>query len=433
MLSVYELPSVKRFISKITDRLRTLHSCLVLLPETISVDLLSQEIKDRLSKEGLWYETLGEYNNHENSRLPLTKILNAIGVKWQDQTVPRTIKEASDNLLIPDHMPDVLFVDSFHSDSRNLGWKGMHFLPEWAKLVKNMKDRGKRLPSICQIISANHSTIAPDEVLFFKVFYWWGFPSVLELQLLFDEIGGGGEATSVHEIWKKMIIPWLCASDLPLLNQLYEQNFELAITEQLLDNIAMSRGWDLDALYDLEIKNIFCNNIINIENSMTRPLSAVMPAWAKGIVGYCPEYGIAISPVALKAMGMKQEIRHRYWRAQCAFLLPLLDRCRLEMCQYLNQKHGDQWPLAYVQPIDQNETQSLKDSPFNCQYGHMETVLGSCLKTFKNDIRFKKYIYKFRQTRNMLAHNQPISYAKFNSIIKDIINFQNVFHSIESN
>ena len=420
--SLFELPSISSFVDNISEKLIDGSSCIVLIPDTMSSDVLYQAIFQQLSKKSEWIEFLDPYYFFADSR-PLTILETVIGIKWQSLNVARTISKMHLHATFPEISQDVILIENVGKMKPDDREQWLDLLKLWADLSKTLKDRGQSIPALCVILPASLCPKPSDETLFHKTFYWWGIPTLLELKLL-SQYEKPLNENSELALWREHILPWLCIGDFPLFAELWNVN---RIDEEQIANvigkIAKKRSWDSSHFNDFKINENFSKNHLGFQHRI--PPKDIFIYWAKGLIGYCPVYGISISTVVLSLMNRFEEINHRIWIAQCEALFPVLDRCRLTLCDYLNQEFGSDWPITYLQPLDKSESEYLFKSSFNCQYGHMEAVINNWSKLTNIKKRYGSYIYKFRKVRNELAHNRPLTLLQFKNFISAVNEFRN--------
>ena len=424
-----DLPSVKLFISRIVEKLMDSSSCIVLLPETIQAHLISRLIQEKISRRNGWQELLDVNIADEKTQSPVKLLEKKIGIKWTKSTVARTIERMSTCAIFPEVCPDVLFIENLEKlSSPNINlWLAL--IQQWSNLMKTLKDRGQLAPSICIVLSVSSKLELPEDALFCKTIYWWGIPTTQEIKFLCCHENNTDIEPS-HRMWREHLLPWLCAGDFSLFARMWNSN---RIDEEYLILIlleeAADRGWNKGLLQTLKIDKINCHMAHNFSHYTEKPSEELMTAWAKGILGYCQDFGIIVSSAALTHLGREEEIHRRLWLAQCEMLLPILDRCRLSICCHLNGLYGENWSTSYLQPTDINEADYLSKSSLNCQYGHIESVINNWPKLATIKKPLGPFIYKFRKIRNDLAHNRPITFFQFKKLISDVLIFEKKINS----
>jgi hypothetical protein len=419
----FTLPSVKRFAENISEKLINGISCLILVPDTVPIDYIYQGIYQNISKKCEWIDFIDPYYDFPDSR-PLNVLENVIGIKWKDFNIPRTFAKIPDYAELPETLPELILIENLYRFDSKKREEWLMAIKNWAGISKTYKDKGESIPAICAVLNATHNSKPQDDALFCKTYCWWGMPTITELKVL-AKSETQFEHSNDFPLWREYILPWLGIGDLYLFSELSDINKidEEQISKTIIE-IAQARKWkNTDLIDELNAMESFSKSILGFHSMV--PPSNLWKFWANGILGFCPDCGIVISPVALSLMGRLEEIKHRIWIAQCEALLPILDRCRLALCEILNKGYGSDWPLAYLQPMDKTEKEALTDSSFNCQFGHMETVVNNWPRMALTKKIMGSSIYKFRKVRNLLAHNVHLSYPQFKSFISAVNEFKN--------
>ncbi len=152
--------------------------------------------------------------------------------------------------------------------------------------------RQRDLPACCfPCLTLNEMYPDPEERdVFFKIFYWFGIPSLLEMRLLCAD---ANRFESGIARWKELIVPQLCIGDFSLLSTLFEADSlnerELGST---LMSIAEERGWTARVAAHERYWKSFLANCHWLSDGDTGPSGDLVALWGEGIVDWSPGIGL---------------------------------------------------------------------------------------------------------------------------------------------
>lgn len=138
--------------------------------------------------------------------------------------------------------------------------------------------------------------------------------------------------------------------------------------------------------------------------------------------------GVFIHSATLALQGDTATLEHRIWRGQARVLLPLLDRVRQEICDYLKRNFQQEW-IAFC------ETKSNHCLPgdVSCQNGiaeHSVIVDFFRLNESKNRVlqQLRRPVDNLRLARNNLAHYEPLGWLHFSQVINEVKKVERAIH-----
>ncbi|CEO90333.1 hypothetical protein SSCH_810005 [Syntrophaceticus schinkii] len=130
--------------------------------------------------------------------------------------------------------------------------------------------------------------------------------------------------------------------------------------------------------------------------------------------------GVFIHSATLALQGDTATLEHRIWRGQARVLLPLLDRVRQEICDYLNRNFKQKW----VSFCEANRNPNLPGDA-SCQNGVAEySVIVDFFRLNESKSKVLKQLRRpvdyLRLARNNLAHYEPLGWLQFSQMISEV-------------
>ena len=399
------MPTARRLLDQTFDDLRVGRSILGLLPEGVDPILLRSALWDGL---GYLHLHIAEVSLSHNAQSPAAAIGQALNVNLRGDLAPRTVE----TLLDLPNFPEILFLDGFEELDETDRVRWLRFMAHWAQVCQGKHSTDVPSSALCLLAPASK---VPYQYLdstnvFLTIRPWWGIPSILEMQLLC-------RLTSLQDIssssrWREYIIPSLSGSDLNLGDYLWDkvQRTDTKLMDALRD-FAFRRGWTRDELEALSVPHF-------PQDSGPLSSSHLYHAWARGLVHWTPEYGFERHSAVLAMLELEEYLDYRLWRGQSGFLLADINRVRLSLCFHLNQ-YGRHWPYKWREPETDEERQAVRDSPFACQLGHMESLLLNC-QDLRRERKWISLVRRSRHIRNYLAHYRPISLNDYEGFCREV-------------
>lgn len=414
---VPELPSVRLLIEKLADDLANRRSVILLLPRGVNQDWIFKNLRTKLFQRDLIYEEIS-LNNHEknnNCSATIAEKLNFLNDQGYIPNNPQGLMKFS--------FPDVVLLKDTEFLSLQTTKQWLNFFSEWSRLNHLNADVGKNQAALGLILSGESvSCEMPGSDIYLAVRYWWGTPSLLETRLLCRSTSTYMDKQHLSLLWRECVLSSISAGDLELLSYLWNkwkmnQNGLEALILEYAESITLNRD---DAQ---EAKEILDNEYKNVNLSLQYPPKNLIKSWGLGIVNFLPERGLSLQTMALALLDLWDEAKHRVWNGQSELLLPTIDAMRLQICNYLTRRYGQNWPTLWVYPESNDELAALQQNPSSCQWGHIAKIFSTAPKLRKtkqlaNTVKYLRYI------RNEIAHFRPIKEYQFSKLVNLINKIQ---------
>ena len=415
---VYSLPSTQEFIDAIAHDVGA-GATLVILPDNLSREMVGRLIRNRSDALGL---SIAAHFDPQDKN-PVMIGAEAMRADWPTPRTRRTLA----NLLKIRNLPNLLYVHRIgSSDSRSiLQWRT--FIEDWALEAHNLRERGVRgVPSLCVIAKLRDFEFElPNPNAGLSTFWWWGFPSILEMKLACRIASYRTESGSpAEQRWRENVIPSLISGDV----QLGERIWHL-ITEDMASLIGglveYWKGLDHPELIESVDEVIDLINAESYAPSASRQLPVnLWRLWAGGGLTYTPEYGIEVHPALLAYKGRQLDIEHILWRGQSEFLLPMVNDIRLRVCQDMTAEYGHDWPTKWRPPGNEYEIEEAKRNPLGTELGHLDQLLRHEGKyADRHPLDEKRHlsglVFQAKNVRNQIAHYNSVPYEVYVQLFKE--------------
>ncbi len=393
------LPSIDAFLDGIADDVHEDRSAIVLLqPGVDSLDVL-EELRVRLSlRQQCWRIYLSE------------ELVEQVDL---DSRSAAAISSQLDAAL--DGM-DILLVHGLGQLPDELRRRLFGALVSWsASPVPEGGDSAARVFCIVDpaaaLLGCLPSASSNSRV---ELYWWWGFPSSLELRLatrvLFDDDGAD---------WLECVVGGAAAGDVGTAAVLWEAR----PTDALQTRSSLS-GLQPDAATATPNGSYLASSAsASASDGATGPRASSAPPsryrtdWACGRVVWSQEFGLEPSAALVAAQGDAAELDRRLWRGQAPTVLPLADGIRLSASQFLCRRHGQLWYQKLgASPCSNSESLRLEENPLDAELGFLEVVLRGSVAS-QDERRWLNRVAIARQARNELAHYRPVSRQLFDSFL----------------
>jgi hypothetical protein len=412
---LFQLPSVRRFLSVLADDLANRRSLLILLPAGIEPGEIWAALRAELWRREF---TIAEVSlaGVPRERAPVAVLSEALGIHWTPPDTPRTLG----NLLATEPLPDVVLVEHLDHVSPRTCQDWVVFLTQWTHACQTRADRGASSTALCMMVPA----IAvlpqtPENSVYLAVHWWWGFPSALEMHMLCRSSSEQDDWDIVAR-WREYVLPALTGGDVVLATYLWD-DLHTSIEGLLsrLCSFAAQRGWAAKVLRNWGAGERMMASSRDYRRMQRFPPVEIRSLWAHGLIGWTLEYGLELHPAALAVLERREELQHRLWRGQAELLLPCIDQIRLALCDTLTRTHGPDWPVRGYLPESPEEDASVRHSPLACQWGHLEVLLrhGAFLRAERHWLPLASIA---RWVRNEIAHYRPVTFRDFEGIWREI-------------
>lgn len=411
----WDLPSVKMFIERVMDSLRARKSTILIIPPLIDRDLL----RERFDYE-LWNADFSRHDIHldeqEENSTPL-KVINKEFFPDLDRKYPKPLSE----IMLSSEIPDVVVLSNLNRLSDQMLKQWFDAIQEWADQSHQKTNLGVNPPALFAIVDSRDVVdILPPRKLFLDYFWWWGFPSALEINLLCrseSKYFGNGNSSS----WKEKLLSSLAPGDIRLIEHLWDNTdtnrADLLEGIKLYDADYIKADGDLKKMHSFD-KLGFVANLSSLFPGEAPP-KKIQKLWSMGIVYATIEYGVEYHPSFLIHKNV-DTIQHRLWRSQSDLLLPIIDNLRITVCHELTQKLGREWPYRWEKPLEPQELRNVMENPISTQLGYIVHLLTSN-SHFKESKSWLAISKRARDYRNQIAHYKIIDrFDQLNLFIQSV-------------
>jgi len=408
------LPSVQNFIEALREDLANRRSLLVILPSSVNADDVWALLRAFISARGFAFDEVYVADLPPDKPL-ITGLKTAVTMQWKASADPLSIEHFYEHA---EGLPDVVYFEGFDALQPGRRKEILKFLAQWADAGHICADRGGTPMALCIMTSCSEAVLDyPATDTHLSVHWWWGLPTALELKLLCRMLNNNRDGPACQ--WIEGILPALAGSDTTLADHLWdERDVTVEGLLQRLNNYALMQQWDINELRDAGIE-AFEENLAfqNGKSALLRSKEA-KKLWSAGALYWTPEYGVQLNTAVLALMGKEKEIRHRLWRGQVEYLLPMLDRVRLAICERLTSLYGPAWPYRWEKPKYEEDYEAVKKDPMACELGYLHYLLKAC-KKMKLDRNLLPLVSQAKCVRNELAHYRPVEYWQYERLMKE--------------
>ena len=404
---VMTLPSVRKFISEITDAVRT-KSVLVLIPDPVSRAMVARLLINRFDVLRIAYRDIPFSPEH----LPAIWLSEQIGVTWPSHSTVKNIP----NLLRCDDLPEVIHIRDFNTDEAGDTMERERWLAlvgDWATESKEVAvNRHGLTTRLCLVAKLKDFDFCPPiEEEGLSVHWWWGFPSALEMRLacrLGDHESHRSEA-SIR--WLELVLPALAGNDVKLAEYLWHDLF--GSTEDIMRRLEEYADAERFSCLSASAARGF-----DAWPPSDSPPSNMWQPWSAGEILSTPENGTEYHPGLLAHHGRYRDIEHRLWRGQAELLLPILNAIRIRVCDRLTDAFGEDWPVNPYRPRSDYELEAVEDNPRGAEFGHIEHLL-KYIPKFREKAQLLPLVSQSRYMRNEIAHYRPVTFPEFENLWRE--------------
>ena len=346
---------------------------------------------------------------------PVMASADVMRTNWPSPRTRRTVA----NLLRIEGLPNVLYVHRIASSDSRVKQQWKTFIEDWARESNALRELGVRgIPLLCVIAKLRDFDFElPNPKAGLSTFWWWGFPSVLEMKLACRIANDRAESgTNAEQRWRENVIPSLIAGDV----QLGERIWDL-VTEDISCLMGgLVEYWEDKDQPELVESIDEVTNLINSVNHIPFDSQGVprnlWRTWAGGGLANTPEYGLEVHPALLAYKGRQLDVEHMMWRGQSEFLLPMVNDIRLRVCQEMTATYGRDWPTKWRLPGNEYEIEEVRRNPFGTELGHLDQLLRHEGRfSDKHELDEKRHlsnlILQAKNIRNQIAHYNLVPFG----------------------
>ncbi len=410
---IHSLPSTQIFINSVADH-GGAGVRLVVLPDNLSREMVGRLIRNRIEAMGLSVSRLFDPGDAS----PVTASAGAMNISWPSPRTLRTLR----NLLRCEDLPDVFYV---HRIGHRQEWT--EFIQGWAEEHQTHRISGKHsIPALCVMGKMRDFDFSlPVQSPGLSFHWWWGFPSALEMRLacrIASAQYGDNDLPAAQ--WREYVIPGLVGSDVQLAEHMWSR--VLDSTDQVMSGLV--EYWEGPERSDIDWSIDDLIQTVTESREDCRPgqgpTEDLQELWATGGLAYTPEYGPEVHPALLAKGGRRATVEHMLWRGQAELILPMVNEIRLRVCQDFSTTYGNDWPVRWVPPLDEQEAEEARSSPLGTELRHINYLLQSLgVRNRRHDLYEKRslgsLVLMARNLRNEIAHNNPVSLRDFQGLCEE--------------
>jgi len=409
-------------MESLVDDIRKGRTVFVLLPDSIELDLVWEEINRLLQRRQEininWHEVyVSEMPRDEPPHLALA---DAIRVVWPDQETPRTVS----NLLDLAEFPDLLLlrdIGSLNEDEQD-AW--LRMIGRWETAGRSILTRGGKPKGLVLIDKYKCLKAGISRILdTLTVRWWWGIPSALEMRQLCrlaSSYQEHAERTSGSR-WREHVLPGLVGNDVELAEHIWDQ--AQSSGDDLIERLASFaefRKWEPTDLEAWGANDVVVARRKYRSRILDSPPSELLELWASGALSYSSEYGLDLHPAANQVLGQQGAIKRKIWRGQVELLSPILDNLRIDICQYLSREYGDDWPVNWAEFTSTADEIESREDPLTTQWTHIVKVLNNLGRSRRKELEqsFCDQAVLARCIRNKIYHYNLVQFREFDQLDK---------------
>ena len=366
---ILNLPTTRLFIEATVNTLLT-KSVVVLIPETVSREMVARHINNRLE---VLRESVRDVP-YVNNTGPVMAISHTLNVRWPSPGTARSVR----NLLtyLDFTRSQIVHIRDFNTTNssdpvQRRQW--MDLISDWVhernEIGSNDNPTVARLCLVAKLKDFDFDP--PVEELGLRVLWWYGFPSSLEMRLSCRIANEEDSAEEHRNRWREQVLPALVAGDVNLADYMWDVIFESP--EDIISKLVDYAHEELE-IVGCEDRVARSVNLENPSGYQQGPPRDLWDMWASGGLVSTPEYGSEIHP-ALLAFRDEREVERRLWRGQAEFLLPILNDIRIKICDDMTDRFGQEWPINPSPPQTSYELEAVEDNPRGAELGHIEYLL----------------------------------------------------------
>ena len=405
--TILTLPSARRFIDSIANSVRH-SSVVVLIPDTMSRDLVARLIDNRLGVQRL---AIGNVS-YTAGQVPVLSVSDQLNISWPSPSTVRNVR----NLLQCEGLPNLIQIRDFSTSDPTRPMERARWLDlarDWADERRLLESRGiSHLPQLCLIAKLKDFDFDPPCAQSgLAIHWWWGLPPSLEVRLACRIANEEEGVDEVRSRWREQVLPALVSNDWKLADHLWDDicRSKEDVVHSLIEYAGMEdlTSYPVPDMLDIDV-----------------PVSTLIPPhtlwrqWASGHMMFTPEYGAEHHPAALAFVGRLIDVEYRLWRGQAECLLPILNGIRINVCDHLTATFGQDWPTNPYTPRESYELEAVTNNPRGAGFGYIEHLL-KFIPKFKEKTELLPIVSKSRWIRNEIAHYRAVSFGDFSELWKE--------------
>lgn len=402
----FEVPGPRSFVDNVCADLAQGRNVVVLLPKGIVPTSVWDAVRGNLWRRGMdLFEVPAEFLASSPGS-PVEAVAQSLGLPPEGGPIATL-----EGLRRRQNLPDVVGLAALDSGDATGADVWVRFVRDWAGVGHRQAGSGRYRPVFFLPLAGERMLrAAPAPEVCLAVHSWHGVLSSLDLRQLWrmeTQLAAGPAGMA----WAEHMVASLAADDLELAARIDAALFgTFSDVHDALLRAARERGWTPDAARAAAASLRSSPAAHRAVRERAGSVDDVWAWWAEGFVRMTPEFGVELSSACLAVLDARDELHHRFWRAQLGLVLPLIDRMRLQVCEALTARFGERWVLWCV-PENDDERLRVRRNPSAAQLRHIETTL-LCPEA-GGLVDWLAIIREARYVRNELAHHRPVAYADF--------------------
>lgn len=418
------LPRPRRRAEEMLNALLDGRSVIWTFPKTMEPSSVIRWLMDQCAEDGY---TLREIRIPSADADPETVLANAIlGVNGAADAAG-----GSDHSLLRllfCRAPDVIVLCGIETLSPVAARSWARFLSRWSTQVRRRSTDD--FISKAFLVPTSDLTFAEavQEEPFVLQRTYWGWIGDIEMRVLARELAHLRSVRGTERLWLETSLVGVAGSDVDVLQWLTDRMATSDSAAGIIANLAeygRSRGWDklLEKEPELLQQAVIGSGLwSNPDDRYTQdPPVAGRRLWLEGLLDKDRYEGICLHSAAAALRGDTHLVEHRIWRGQARTLLPVLDAVRLEVCEYLSDRHAAWRTYEFSPTRPADDEASLPRAGKAAWNGAAKLDEYPAIVAFVDGLR-KKYgkyrplynaVKKLRDSRNQLAHYNPLNRSQF--------------------
>ena len=407
------LPEPKRRLNEIVVDLCEGISIVCTLPVPINPVVIYSAVAEECAKVGLECKT---FNYDAPELLPETCLAQCCSMNFSPE------KQVDIEQVFNDKAAADVTIITLPELSSEMVKYWARLLRRWSTYARAYQARTKQCPKALMLVT-DQSELSRDskDDVYLKSYYFWGWISTAELLLVARSVAWERGLTLEESLWAESVFVELAGTDPELFFWLLDRcclsDFSTtweAMTEQLIA-FCEEKRWDKERVGAYLDK---VNNNKYTRSRLRMPPSDLDPLWCAGMANWNDGDGVFIHSAGLALRGVIAALEHRIWRGQARVLLPVLDRVRQEICDYLNRNYKQEW-ISFC-----------KTNRSNCLFGEAPCGVAEYnvivdfirLKERKSKVlkEMRHPVDNLRLARNNLAHYEPLGWVRFSQTISEV-------------
>ncbi len=384
----WSLPGPSEFICKAIDKLEDRKNLTFRLPEDFDTHLLSQTLRKAVRERNLdlfWEErSVSDLINDYHAQ-PGEAITRAFGLQGNDSTAIHDAGFIAQSNKFSDL---VIYLEGLNELDELDRQRWIKFLADYAHVCRERRDRSL----FCVPLIGKLAFEGPFEDVLLEHLWWWGIVSRWDVMQYLDLVS---PVTSLESTWKNAILAESAGWDLDLVDKLIQlEDLSFDNIFSCLVSYADKKGWR-----EIALKNL--NQVTLMDTQGYKPPTSASDLWASGALNLIPGEGYNVHPAVLVATRKQKDLKRLMRKGQSRSILLTIEDQRLAVCEYLSEKHGNNWrnwcdgqyngntgEIGHLHYLFTHENQLIKSES---ELNNIRDLVSWMLKT-RNDLSHLRYL-----------------------------------------